>query len=130
MSKKKVSALPKKSDIHNKIIDFFTKNPNPVDSEIHALSGKLKMNTHKLETQIYRVLTDYIKNSIRIEDLKHAGDPDSDFDAAELKAGTKVETEHLDNREAAKAVAKAHLAEFPDYYTRLKAMEDQVKASK
>lgn len=46
------------------------------------------------------------------------------YDREELKAGIKVEHEHTDVPEVAEAIAKDHLAEFPDYYTRLRKMEE------
>jgi hypothetical protein len=49
--------------------------------------------------------------------------PDSKFDIQQLKAGTEVELEHTDDREIAKSIAKDHLHEIPDYYTRLLNME-------
>ena len=59
------------------------------------------------------------------EEFKHQEDPDSDFDAEQLAMGVEAEKEHTDDPEIAKAIAKAHLAEIPDYYTRLKAMEKE-----
>jgi hypothetical protein len=58
----------------------------------------------------------------------------SDFDQDELKAGIKVEQEHLigggyskaEARAKAQDIAMDHLAEIPDYYTRLKKMESDV----
>jgi len=55
--------------------------------------------------------------------LKHADDPDSNFDLRQLAMGVKVEMEHTTSREVAKAIAKAHLAENSRYYTHLKRME-------
>jgi hypothetical protein len=49
--------------------------------------------------------------------------PDSDFDHEQLKMGTAVEMEHGLGKDAAKEIAKDHLVEMPDYYTRLKKME-------
>ena len=54
---------------------------------------------------------------------KAAGRPDSDFDAKQIAKGTKVETEHVNSKEKAKEISKDHLAEIPDYYTRLAKME-------
>jgi len=62
--------------------------------------------------------------------LKHGDDPDDKFDPSQLAAGAEVETEHTDDKDLAKQIAKAHLAEFPDYYTHLAKMEDELKASK
>lgn len=43
----------------------------------------------------------------------------------ELAAGIAVEKEHTDNPAEAREIALDHLAEFPDYYTRLAKMETQ-----
>jgi len=59
--------------------------------------------------------------------LKHGDDPDSDFNSEQLKLGIEVEKEHSDDPKIAKQIAKAHLAEIPDYYTRLKKMESEAK---
>jgi hypothetical protein len=58
---------------------------------------------------------------------KHNDRPDSDFDADELALGIKIEKEHTDNEEEAKDIAKDHLKEIPDYYSRLKKMEEGAK---
>lgn len=42
---------------------------------------------------------------------------------AELIAGTQAEMEHTRSFNAARCIALAHLAEIPDYYTRLARME-------
>lgn len=54
---------------------------------------------------------------------KHSNVPDSHFDAKQLKLGIKVEMEHTNNRKIAKNIAKDHLSEIPDYYTKLLKME-------
>jgi hypothetical protein len=59
--------------------------------------------------------------------LKHAHDLDSKFDPKQLEIGTKTELEHTKSKKIAKAIAKAHLAEIPDYYTRLIKMEKMAK---
>lgn len=62
--------------------------------------------------------------------MKHADDKDEDFDPEQLTAGIKVEGEHIDNKWIQKAIAKAHLAEFPNYYVALAKMESDLKAEK
>lgn len=52
---------------------------------------------------------------------------DEDYDPEQLRMGIEVEKEHTEDEEIAKRIAKDHLDEFPDYYTRLKKMEDQAK---
>ena len=41
--------------------------------------------------------------------------------------GVKVEMEHTTNKNIAEKIVKDHLAEFSDYYTRLKDMEQDAK---
>ena len=43
----------------------------------------------------------------------------------QLELGIKVESEHSDDKEKQQEIAMDHLAEIPDYYDRLKKMEDQ-----
>jgi hypothetical protein len=50
-----------------------------------------------------------------------------DFDQRELEMGIEVEMEHTDDPELAKEIAMDHLKEIPDYYTRLKKMEDEAE---
>jgi len=59
--------------------------------------------------------------------LKEGERPDTDFVAGQLKMGIEVEKEHTNDPEVAKQIAKAHLVELPDYYTRLAKMEKEGK---
>ena len=59
---------------------------------------------------------------------KHNDVPDDQFDANELQLGIETEMEHTDSDEVAKSIAKDHLMEIKDYYTRLKRMEEEAKA--
>jgi hypothetical protein len=43
----------------------------------------------------------------------------------QLQLGIKVESEHTDSKEQQREIAMDHLSEIPDYYDRLKKMEDQ-----
>ena len=49
------------------------------------------------------------------------------FDKKQLQMGMEIEKEHTSDLDEAKSIAKDHLAEFPDYYTRLKKMEAEAK---
>jgi hypothetical protein len=55
---------------------------------------------------------------------KADGEPDSDFDLRELAMGKEIESEHTNDPQIAEEIAKDHLSEISDYYTRLKRMED------
>jgi hypothetical protein len=58
------------------------------------------------------------------------GVTEKDVDAVQLAMGVKVEAEHTDDPAKANQIALDHLSEIPDYYTRLKKMEDGAKADK
>ena len=55
--------------------------------------------------------------------------PDSAVNQTQLRAGIKVEREHSARVPIQRDIAKDHLVEIPDYYTRLKAMENQAEAA-
>jgi hypothetical protein len=46
-----------------------------------------------------------------------------EVDQKQLKMGIKVEMEHTNDSKVSKDIAMDHLAEIPDYYSRLKSME-------
>lgn len=48
---------------------------------------------------------------------------DIDYDPTQLKIGIEVELEHTNIRKVAETIAKQHLEEDPQYYTKLKKME-------
>lgn len=56
---------------------------------------------------------------------KHIEVPDEKYDPEQLKMGIEVEKEHTDCPWLSKQIAKDHLAECKDYYTRLKKMEEE-----
>jgi len=58
---------------------------------------------------------------------KHNDISKDTFDEKELKRGVDIEFEHTNDKSVAEAIAKDHLSEFPDYYTRLDEMEQQAK---
>ena len=69
-----------------------------------------------------------LKELFEKELLKPNKNIDSNPD--ELKKGIKVEMEHTTDKELAEKIAKHHLAEFPDYYTRLLKMEKEAEKKK
>lgn len=58
---------------------------------------------------------------------KADGKKQSDFDPKQLKLGKKVEREHSKDPDVRCEIAKDHLEEIPDYYTRLDKMESKAK---
>jgi len=61
--------------------------------------------------------------------FKHGMDSDRLFRKDQLRAGEIVEREHTDDPQITKQIAKAHLAEIPDYYTKLAKMEGEGEAA-
>jgi hypothetical protein len=54
---------------------------------------------------------------------KHDDTTDDHYDYHELAMGIEAEKEHTNDERTAKNIAKDHLSELPDYYSRLKKME-------
>lgn len=52
---------------------------------------------------------------------------EKDADPQELKMGIEIEKEHTKDEDKARKIALDHLAEIPDYYSRLKKMESGAK---
>jgi hypothetical protein len=104
-------------EIKQKIADFFKGNPNPKDEDqIHSLALELNIDTHKFEETIYSMLGSFFGKGRSIEF-------EGTYDEKQIKMGMKVEMEHTDCEIIARKIAMDHLSEFPDYYTKLAAME-------
>ncbi|MEM2159475.1 MAG: DUF5661 family protein [Candidatus Nitrosotenuis sp.] len=88
------------------------------DSYKRKIAKKLGFNANELDNlsdeEIKIILKDIGKNDFK---------PDSDFDPKELERGIKVEMEHTNSVLVAKLICKDHLAERPDYYSRLEKVE-------
>jgi hypothetical protein len=104
------------SDLHNTIIKWFKENPKPKDDEVHAFADKMGMDKHKFEQEVYMILGDILSEG-RSKGFTGTYDP------KEIAMGKKVEMEHTTIVAIAEKISQDHLAEFPDYYTRLKKME-------
>jgi hypothetical protein len=107
--------------IYDAIMDFFADNPSPPDEDVHALADKLGIDEHKFEGYIYSILGSILGTG----QAKKEKFTEKDADEKELKLGIKVEMEHTKNKAIAKRIALDHLAELPDYYTRLTKMEKE-----
>ncbi|MDP3986716.1 MAG: DUF5661 family protein [Nanoarchaeota archaeon] len=117
------------------IVDFFKENPNPDEMQVEQFATEVGMEKEELERKIYDLLTGLLNGQKELSDpvdvsgkdnekkLRGGDEPDSQFDPEQLRNGIKVESEHTDNPEIAKQIAKAHLLEDPDYYVKLAKME-------
>lgn len=102
-----------------KIMAFLKDNPTPKDELIHKMSDDLKIDTPVFESIVYEILGSFAGHG----KAKEKGFTEKDADPKELKMGIDVEKEHTNWPEMAKRIACDHLAEIPDYYTRLAKME-------
>jgi hypothetical protein len=109
----------KDDKIYTAIMDFFADNPSPPDEDIHDLAEKLGIDAHKFEAYIYSILGSILGTG----EAKKKKFTEKDADKKELEMGIKVEMEHTKNKAVAKRISLDHLAELPDYYSRLKKME-------
>lgn len=108
------------SEMHAEIIKWFLKNPYPDDDKVHAYAEELGFDPDKFEGHIYHILSSILSEGFsRGKDIKH--------DPSELKMGIDVEYEHTTSPLISRKIAMDHLAEIPDYYTRLKRMEEEAE---
>jgi len=106
--------------IKKEIMQFFKENPKPKDSQIHELSDKLGIDTHEFEANVYEILGSFLGAGL-------AKDFDGSYDPKQLEMGIKVEMEHTTDKDLAERISMDHLAEIPDYYTRLDKMEKEAE---
>lgn len=109
-----------KKKIHEDIIKFMMENPNPPDEKFHAFAKEHGLEPDKMEEHVYMILSNIITGG-RSKNFKGKYDPE------QISMGKKVEMEHMDEPLIAEKIARDHLAEIPDYYTRLKKMEAEGK---
>jgi hypothetical protein len=106
------------SDLHNKIIEWFLKNPYPKDDAVHAFAEKLGVDPHEFEGHIYMILSNILTEG-------NSKGFTGSYDPKQLKMGIQVEYEHTDITLISEKISRDHLAEIPDYYTRLAKMEKE-----
>jgi hypothetical protein len=97
-------------------------NGRAYDDGFNSVAGK--------PVQIIEAMHDSKTKDADLPVGKHNADPDDKFNAEELAMGIKIEMEHTDDLDIAKAIAKDHLNEVPDYYSRLTKMEEEAKNEK
>ena len=134
-------------DPQNKLIVLYIKGRHPKDivrsysheliHHLQNLEGRLENisttnttedeNLEKIEREayeegniIFRNWTDSISEK-SMNEIQTPAEEDK-VDPQELKIGIEVEMEHTDDREESKKIALQHLAEDPEYYTKLKSL--------
>jgi hypothetical protein len=109
--------------IKKAVIDLFTYDKNINDEKVHKAAEAAKMDPHQFENVIYSIMSSFFGSG------KFNQNPNVIIDPVQLAAGIKVEMEHTDCPLIAERIAKDHLAEFGDYYSRLDRMEANAKKS-
>jgi len=99
-------------------MEFFKSNPTPKDDDIHAFADREGMDPHEFEENVYMILGSFFGAG-------RAKDFTGTYDSKQLAMGIKVEMEHTICPLIAERIAKDHLAECADYYTRLDIMEKE-----
>jgi len=139
-----ITAKTMTPEMYTELVKFIEENPEADEEDFYDLADDLGIKPEqakKLALEVARNLSsvtedddeeedDEEEKKITWKDLKCGTVPDDNFNGDELDMGIEVEKEHYDDEDIAKAIAKAHLTEFPDYYTRLKKMETEAKAAK
>jgi len=109
------------TNLYLEILEFFSKNDSPDDeSDIHSLADKLGVDKHKFEGIIYSILSSFLG-------FGRSRNFNGEYDPEQLKMGVKIEREHLEGCSLpqkiidaiAEKIAKDHLAEDREYYTKL-----------
>jgi len=108
----------KDKDLRVQLIKWFLENPYPNDKQVHAYAEKIGMDEHELEGHIYSIISSVLsEGKSKGKEVKH--------DPKQLEMGIKVEMEHTSCPTISRKIALDHLAEIPDYYTRLDKMEKE-----
>ena len=111
-------------DLSLKVAGFLLNNPNPSDEAFHKWADEQKIEHDVAEAAAYRLATSFVAFLLWGRANKEETTRE-DVDETELSMGISVEMEHTNNRDVAERIALDHLAEIPDYYTRLLAMEKE-----
>jgi hypothetical protein len=120
----------------NKTLDSLIKVLAIRSKKLHALcptridkepDGKQELDygSEELEKKPESLTVNSVKKEEKIKGGMADGKPDSKYDPKELAMGIKIEMEHTKDKAKAKEIAKDHLEEIPDYYSRLKVMENK-----
>lgn len=113
------------SDVRSKIIEYFSdkKNTGIQDKDFHKFAEEeLGIEESVAETTVYSILSSFFAAG-----LSKNTEDEIEYDEEQVEMGTKVELEHTSDDAIAKKIAYDHLAEIPDYYTRLAKMEEMAK---
>lgn len=99
--------------------DFLSSPGEKNRKEMCRFAGKRRITPMDMEDAIYTLAAMFFGDG----KAKEEGFKRQHADSRQLKIGVQVELEHTSNSKIAERIALDHLAEIPDYYTRLLKME-------
>lgn len=102
------------------LIKLFSQKDKIMDKDVHSLAEELNVSPHKLEEMIYAMVHSFWS----VGKAMDVGLDKVEVREKEHSMGMKIEMEHVDDEHMAHRIVLDHLAELPDYYTRLKKMEE------
>ena len=106
----------KSNSVQESLIKFISTEPIFSNKSIAFLAKALEVQPDILESEIITLLYSLFAEG------KSKGNK-KDYDKNQLNRGIEVEMEHTTNPIIAEKIAKDHLSELPDYYTRLDKLE-------
>jgi len=109
--------------LHNGLVAFFSEHDSPTEEDVRAFADDQGIDPNEVIVRAFTLLHNLIKGV-----GKHNDVPDDEFDPEQLQKGIEVEQEHTNDALVAKMIAKDHLSELPDYYSRLTDMEDEARS--
>lgn len=123
----KPAATPADHSVNGAMRRLMGSHHTGLDSKLHPDFGKLDASLMPYTAEVKKAYwaTEYLREKTAARRGAHM--PDSHFNAEQLSMGARHETEHTASNAVAKQIAKDHLAEIPDYYTRLSKMEREAK---
>lgn len=122
---------PPSEDEKVEIRNWLRGHNNPSDEMFHAFLESKGIKPSLGEPVAYDFAHELSKSATDTIAGGKADDmPSSEFPKSQIEKGKKVEMEHTKNPQLAEEIARDHLEEFKDYYTRLDKMEEEAKAEK
>lgn len=107
------------------VLKFFASNPNPTDDVFHKWAESNGFDVHEAEAAAYMLATKTAQFFTEGRSVEKGMTP-AKADPEQLKMGIEVEKEHMTScLKVVTKIALDHLAEIPDYYTRLDKMESE-----
>ena len=107
---------------HIKMMEFLLKNNNPTDSQLQQFAGSQGTDIDDPQAVINKLAVLFANFWFGGKSNEKHITSDK-VDENELQMGIKVEYEHSPDFVVSRKIALDHLAEIPDYYTRLDKME-------